>query len=130
MERIYLEDDEEVLCDKSNAERQRPQLNLCVGLVELGQIRLVKTLAKQFLSLSNLPLSVCFSRSMDSNQCDNASLLPHVGYPLSSKRGSLACCHSLMIFHGCPPNLTILACDHLFALLFFPSFSLCMNLHD
>jgi hypothetical protein len=55
MERIYLEDDEEVLCDKSNAERQRPQLNLCVGLVELGQIRLVKTLAKQFLPCRTCP---------------------------------------------------------------------------
>ena len=38
MERIYLEDDEEVLFGKSNAERQ--QLNLCVGLVELRRIRL------------------------------------------------------------------------------------------
>ena len=41
MERIYLEDDEEVLFGKINAERHRPQLNLCVGLVELRQIRLV-----------------------------------------------------------------------------------------
>jgi hypothetical protein len=42
MERIYLEDDEEVLFGKSNAERQRPQLNLCVGLAELRQIGLVQ----------------------------------------------------------------------------------------